>query len=516
MSCTIGNQASTNKTRSIVGGGRLAATARRICRDDRILQMVLLALMFGLYGSILGAFHRITYFDPLDYTFNSMLEHLMHGQFDVDPQTVVFEGFSRNGQVFAYWGVWCALIRFPLWLFHRMDLDVTTWSCLVAVCLMGAAKIRTVLLLRRYSNPSPASQLALGLMLLYVLFGGSEISYLRRSIYQEVVFWAAAFGAVFVYLSVKGLLCRRFNAKILCSMALVSGLALLTRVSTGVGLCLAFTLLLVALFAGSVGSASDKNLPLTSRVFQALRDRRFFLSFGVLVIFVVATATVNYFRWGNPTTFADYHLYIGNKTSPDRLPRMKLYGLFNLNRIPFGLIYYFFPIWIVSGSRGGLLFAGTQIQMMDSVELPPSSFFLTDLLPICFIVLLGIALWKQSSRRLIPAQWLAIALGLAAPCLLMLTAVSMNFRYRMEFYPEIDLLAFLGLYVTVTDAGLLARFARLRRWMVAALLFTIVGAFAVLVLYKCSETGPSYQLLNRGVAQYYYLRIVPRLRNFSI
>jgi hypothetical protein len=38
-----------------------------------------------------------------DMTFNSMLEHLLRGQFDVDPAVVGDEGFARNGHVFAYW-----------------------------------------------------------------------------------------------------------------------------------------------------------------------------------------------------------------------------------------------------------------------------------------------------------------------------------------------------------------------------------------------------------------------------
>ena len=61
-----------------------------------------------------------------------MLAHLLHGEFFVDPNTIGDEGFLRNGHVYAYWGIWCALLRLPLWLVRRLDLDITTWSCLTA------------------------------------------------------------------------------------------------------------------------------------------------------------------------------------------------------------------------------------------------------------------------------------------------------------------------------------------------------------------------------------------------
>ncbi len=62
---------------------------------------------------------------------------------------------------YAYWGIWCALLRLPLWLVRRLDLDMTAWSCLAAVCLAGAAKIRTLLFLRSHTPSSPVVRQAL-------------------------------------------------------------------------------------------------------------------------------------------------------------------------------------------------------------------------------------------------------------------------------------------------------------------------------------------------------------------
>jgi hypothetical protein len=73
----------------------------------------------------------------------------------------------------------------------------------------------------------------------------------------------------------------------------------------------------------------------------------------------------------------------------------------------------------------------------------------------------------------------------------------------MEFYPEIDLLAFLGLYFTVTDKAMLATFARFSRWIRAALAVSIVASFVTLMLYDLSFGGPAQVCLRDGIMRYY-------------
>jgi hypothetical protein len=484
---------------------------RKLYLSDHWLQGILLVFMAQCYGFILFRLHGSA--GPFGMTFNSMLDHLVHGQFDVDPEVVGFEGFLRDGRVYSYWGITCALLRLPLLLVHRMDLDITPWSCLVADCLAGMMKIRTVLLVRRYCGPIPNSGWAFGLMLAYLILGGAGVGYLTVSVYQEVIFWAIAFAAIFVYFAVKGLVAGEFTTSTLSWMAFAAGLATLTRVSTGLGLCVAFGLLLIAL--------QLKEL----RARRALFKRRILIPVAILTVLLIAVGTVNYHRWGNPLTFADYTLYIGNRDYPDRMLRMLRYGLFNPVRTLFGLGYYFLPIWALQGADGRLLFENTQTRLLDSAELPPSSPFLTDLLPIAFIVFLAMALWSKRPSRsgslpkggmiarladhwqsfgiFSPAQVLALAAGLAVPFVLMLTASSMTYRYRMEFYPEIDLLAFLSLYATVSNPALLARFNRIRHWMLAATVVSIVSAFAALLLNKISGPGPSQQYLQQGLVDYY-------------
>jgi hypothetical protein len=489
---------------------------RKLYLNDRWLQFALLAFMVLFYGIILCDAGLHTSAEPHNRTFNSMIDHLVHGQFDVDPNTIGMEGVPRNGRVYAGQGITCALVRLPLLLFHRLDLDVTRWSCLIAVCLACLMKVRIVLFLRRYCGATPASEWAFGLMLAYIVLGGAAVGYLKASIFQEVLFWSVAFATVFVYFAVKGLVTGQFTAAALAWMAVATGFGLMTKVSTGMGLYAAFGLLLLVLLAQEL------------RAGRAVFSRRFLIPVAILAAFLIAVGTVNYYRWGNPTTFGGSDLYLINRDFPDRITRAHTYGLFNLVRVPLSLLYYFLPIWALQGSDGHLLFEGMQTQLMDVVELPPSSFFLTDLLPIAFIVFLAIALWagrhslaralRQSwgfapgeetqppFRLFSPVQGLALAAGLAVPCVLMLTFISMNYRYRMEFYPEMDLLAFLGLYTTVSNPALLVRFNRCRRWMLAAAVVSIVSSFAAMVLYKLSDWGISQPLLRDGVVHYYVHR----------
>jgi hypothetical protein len=426
----------------------------------------------------------------------------------VDPQIVGVEGFLRDGRVYSYFGIWCALLRLPLWILHRMDVDVTLWSCLAAACIAGVAKVRAVLLVRRHAARSSIVELAITLMLAYAVLGGSAVGGLGASLVQEVILWAYAFAALFVYLAIKGLINKHFDLKTLSWMACCAGLALLTRVSTGAGLILALLLLLLVLTAQHRWHKAKPSSEGMEPPGAAFTEQRVLAPLGILGAFVAATGMVNYFRWGNPATFADYNSYLLQDYFPGFVQTMHKYGLFNLRRIPFSLAYYFVPIWVLHGPGGQLFFESTRTQFFGDVELPPSSFFLTDLLPLCFIVLLAITLWRRRSCGLPPAgRWAAaLAIGLLAPCILLLMLDWQAYRYRMEFYPEIDLLAFLGLYFTVTNMTTLSRFARWRQWITAGLAVSVVASLLAFSLDVLSGDGPPEEILRSGVVQYYHDR----------
>jgi hypothetical protein len=509
--------------------GRLATLALSIYQSDSRLQLALLVFMLVFYGALLwGAWGKSERTVAWNLTFNSMLAHLMQGRFDVDPQIVGWEeGFLRNGLTYSYFGIWPALLRLPLWIFRRMDIDLTLPSCLAAVCVAGFAKVRAVLLVRRKSLPNPIAAWAVGLMLVYVLLGGCGISQLNASIYEEVIQWAYAFASVFVYFAVKGIVNRSFSVGTLCWMALCAGLALNTRVSGGIGLILAFVLLLIALAAFPIADQKLDSTAVrptaTKSFFGALAARYTILPTAILFALIAVSGTVNYFRWGNPATFANWDLYLDWSAWPGSsawwlspvLSRIHAYGAFNIVRIPFNLVYYFCPFWVLHATDAETLLNSSLGRTLNGIELPPSSFFLTDLFAFCFIALLAVAVWRCRPRRVSQtARWsVAVGIGLLAPCVLMLTAMWVAYRYRTEFYPEFEFLAILGLYLTVTDSGMLSVFARFRKWITAALVVSFAFSFLALFIADVSLPVPPV-LGGRGLVDYYRDVSVQHLHDF--
>jgi putative flippase GtrA len=493
------------------GNSRLPAPSAQSFSRVRVVSAVLLALAVLSYALWLRGrhFHFLMHGHGFGLTFNSMLEHLLRGEFDVDPGTVGLEGFRRDGHVVAYWGIFCALIRLPLVLIPGgLTRDVTCLSCLVAVTLAAGTKLLTLQLVHDSTPPSTARHVLYWSLVAAVLFSGAQIEFLRPTLYQEVCLWAGALAAGFVYFAVRGIVRGTFSAAALCVMGVLAGLALLTRVSMGIGLYTALALLLIVILIQSVWQGASTGPEAKSKPSLALLWRQFLAPALVLLVFAMLVGLVNYGRWGDPLVFADYRSYLMNALYPDRLARTEAYGLFNLERVPFGLVYYFLPIWVLVRGDGQLLFEEHQRRLMDATELPPSSFFLTDplLILVCVYAAWALLSLRRSSgvNRL---HVLAIAAGLGAACLLMLSAISMTFRYRIEFYPLMEFGAFLGFFLLCRSRLATISLRAVSTAVIASASLGILASHAVLVLYKTSYFGPPIDLLRRGVVAYYLERI---------
>ncbi|MBJ6122627.1 hypothetical protein [Sphingomonas mollis] len=422
---------------------------------------------------------------PLPRTFNSMLDHLLQGRFDVDPMVIGGEGFARNGLVYAYWGVMPAVLRLPVTVLpHWRDVNFTIAYCLLALLMMGVTKLWTVHYIVRHHVAIPR-YLARAAYLVVAL-SGAQMCFVRPSLFQEVCLWAGLFAAIFVAAAIVAQH-RGLGERERVVMAVAAGAALLTRVSTGIGLVAAFGLLLGV-------TVMDDRRNWRGQLRQSWR------ALAILTVAGIATAGVNYGRWGNPLTFADYQYYILNIEFPDRLRRTAEYGLFNIERIPFGLVYYLFPVWVLRGGDGQLLFDTTRLRLIDAAELPPSSFLLTDPL----LLLLGGMAVIQWLRVRGPAgrQGGAIAAGLAVSALLMLCAISMCFRYRIDFYPVIEFLGFSGLAMAGRSGW------SLKPGLVWTLTIISIGAsVAVSIAYLLTTFGPGQLWIEQGVGQFYLGKI---------
>jgi len=231
---------------------------------------------------------------------------------------------------------------------------------------------------------------------------------------------------------------------------------------------------------------------------------------GMVAASLAVSGAVNYFRWGNPATFVNYDFYINRDAWPNFVSSLSGYGAFNVRRIPFGLIYYFAPVWVLHGSSGQLLFDGTQSRLFGDIELPPASFLLTDMVAFSFMILLVAAMRKRGGAGVERADlWAAVvATGLLAPCVLMVSLAWLTYRYRIDFCPEIDFLALLGLYVTVTDEAILKKFARFRKGFNSALAISVLASVLGLTLHIVSDEGAEpEEILSQGVAHYYQVTL---------
>jgi hypothetical protein len=499
---------------SVDRSGAIEMTPGR--RKSVSLSLLVAAVVSYAYWLTHGTFQLISWSasgaDPNSLLFNSMLEHLVHGRFDVDPAIVGVEGFVRDGRVYADWGVFPAFVRVPLLFFRGgLELDVTCLSSLLAVATAATMKFNTLHVTFRNAASSNATALYWAL-LLTLLFGGAQVEFLKPSVYQEACLWAGALGACFVFLTIRGVLAGNFSVGRLCGMAAMAGFALLTRAPIGVGLCLSVVLLLLVnqWKAGSIVG------PIWKSVLEFVRDLRLsrsvVLPATVLLVFALLAGFVNYERWGNPLVFADYHRYFYYMHRfPDRLVRLQQYGLLNPARIPFAVIYYFVPIWVLQRADGHQLFQEHETRLFDAVELPPSSFLLTDAL---LLMLLAFAVWilaKQSKIAIRRNVVVAVAAGLSVSGLLIMSFGVLSFRYRIDFYPFIEFGAFVGAALLL-QSQFLAKSA-IRRGLLIAAAISVFTSHLELMLYKISELGSAVGYAP-GLLEYYIQHLGPHLSRF--
>jgi|SRR5271166_5377187 len=430
-------------------------------------------------------------------TFNSMLLHLLRGRFDIDPTIIGNEGLVREGVTYAYFGIAPALFRLPfLPLRNFAAIDFTPLECAFAVSLMTLFKILSVRTVWRASDQR-GPVLLLILFIASIIAGGAQVQFLRPSVYQEVCLWAGVCAAAFVYWTLRGYYSERgFTPGLLLALATASGLCLLTRVSTALGLYIAFGLIWLQPAWHALRSAGP------SRLGRGWRIASLLPSALMLVAFVVAAALINYKRWGNPLLFSDYDRYLwAIRLEPKWLDRVHQYGEFNFIRMGYGLMYYMFPAFVLRGSDGNLLWSQFRDRTINAAELPPSSFLFSDPL---LVGLAGYALVRLVFYRDIPRSAIVIAAltGLLVPAVLMLMAVYMAFRYRMEFYPCLEFCALIGFSHILTAPS---RWAK--TFFAVAVPWGTVASVLLLLLYSVSPGGSADRAMNgASIVSYYVLR----------
>jgi hypothetical protein len=272
----------------------------------------------------------------------------------------------------------------------------------------------------------------------------------------------------------------------MAAMALAAGLCLLARVSTALGLYLAFAGLWLVLVR------RDRALV-----------RAYAPAMAITVLFAAIAGAINIARWGDPLVFMDLNRALILTHFPERLARVQEYGQFNPARLLFGLGYYFAPFWVLRDGSGQLLWQAFQHRMLDAAELPPASFFTSD--PFWTgLAVFGLAALTRRDRLPRREMILSMLPGLLVPGALMLVAISMAFRYRLEFYPLIELCAFAGFARLLQAPGRAATI-----WVAAGVVAGVVTAHATWLIYMLSPFGPGEMVMNGLPIVAFYRSLLP-------
>jgi hypothetical protein len=235
---------------------------------------------------------------------------------------------------------------------------------------------------------------------------------------------------------------------------------------------------------------SHSGEPYRLSALQWLASRQVVLPALILVLFAALCGMVNYGRWGNPLVFMDMH-FSPVMIESGRIAVLDQYGEFNLRRLPFSVLYYFFPInFFLYGPFGGAPFNDFPMGYYDGVEPPLSTFLVTDPATLLLAGMFVAAL----VRNRVPAgldrrQVTGLLLGFSAPVCFILTYFFLAFRFRGEFYLPLEFAAILGFYAlsrSLDDASRSATwgFDKILRYSV---IIGIAASHALLIYYKETE-----------------------------
>lgn len=208
-----------------------------------------LMAVVGVYYLFLLSNGTLQIFAPeaLDKVFDNMLVHLLHGEFNVDRNVIDYEGVTRGGKTYTYFGIFPALLRLPAMPFVDMaKAELARLSCLIAVVIYVALQLRMLLLVR---NSLPAENRIPGLLIVIgvaTVLSGPQLYILGSAwIYHEPILWGAALAAAFNLIVVRAAFgSGELNTGDLVALAALAGLALNTRVPIGVALYLGTALLI--------------------------------------------------------------------------------------------------------------------------------------------------------------------------------------------------------------------------------------------------------------------------------
>lgn len=434
--------------------------------------------------------------EALGKTFNSMLMHLLRGDFGVDRQAIGFEAFTRDGKTYSYFGVFPAVLRLLALPFVDMEhAELARLSQLAAEVVYVVLQLATLRVVQ-HSIPAPARSTSLYVTtaVATVLSGPQLYLLASASVYHEAVFWAAVFGAAFNLVVVHAAFTGKgLSGRDLALLALFASLALHSRVPVGVGLCVSATSLTI--WVAALRHIPAQNWDGIAHGFwraipRMLGDPRLLFPAALMGLFVIGIGIVNDERWGSPFRFVDFQAYDLFLHYPQRLKQITEHGVYDLNRIGVSFLYYSTGIpYLIKNIPP---FDDYLASHFDGLAAPPIAPVLVNPLTVIFA---AVGLYRLFRAPDLPAGggaivWLAL-LGHFLLVLMTLAFMSMALRYRLDLAPFMTLAAFVGYRsasIAITGSERLMQ----RRVRNAAIVLCVGGILAshyTLLVYKITSHG---------------------------
>jgi len=429
--------------------------------------------------------------EAMDKVFDSMLVHLLRGEFNIDREAIGFEAATRNGLTYTYFGVFPALLRLLAMPFVDVaQAELARLSCLTAVVIFVALQVRMLLVV--YERVPAGGRGFLATMVAATVLSGPQVYLLGSAwIYHEPILWAGVLAAAFNLIAVRrafGEGALRFGDLVL--LAVLAGLAINTRAPVGVALYLGTVLLIV--WTAWTRHATEHLRRTSARVlldaiWALARDPCIWLPILVLGLLAAGAGMVNFERWGNPFVFAGADSYWVQR-HPDFMTAVHEYGTFNLRRVWVGALYYAtgIPYVLKAVPPFAQLFKYTQI------EAPPLSPLLTNPLT---VLLAGVGLYRLWGRPDLHDGGLAILrlalVGHACAVALILAYFALTMRYRFDFAPFTTLVALVGYRsLSMTTAATSDAWSkRLGTAGIGLCVLGILGSHYILLVHKVWSIG---------------------------
>lgn len=368
--------------------------------------------------------------------FWDMWQKLKDGDLTADRHTIFDEAHVIDGKTFAYFLPFPALIRGLQSLFNLGQFPIPSVMLATGLFLCSSVRLYLDLIGTIHLKSKQAQQLASYIGGLLII--GSPILMMLSYplMFWEAIIWGASLFMTCGFLSHK-VLEGAYKIKTLYLFSIICGLTLFTRPTMFVAASFIFILTIFLLIRNEkIINGLYLNNPKIVDICKATL---------VFVIFFIGICLYNYLKWGSPFEFGNFKNYTLIWT-PEYYQEFAKYGHYQIDRIPEGIAFYFFPTaenftksfpFLQVG--GGNFFEGLAKQI-NYREAPLSIFISLPFYEIGFISGLAVTLWGMMSSEAITfkkiyASTLPIAISSLIPLIILSGWFAHSVRYIGDLIP---------------------------------------------------------------------------------